>query len=154
MSSSYRDPRPEPEVRVGMYRRYEDVPTSLRLEAFESKYRDRDVWNEWIEAEDLLTGVGEETRRMYPRVGDTWKEFCAERGEHHALCTPATAIEYAEMLDEKWKIDAKKRYWWNVKRFYDWLFHHPEYDDHRYQPFAIAATESEIAREIWDFVEH
>lgn len=143
----------DPEIRAGMYTRIEQIPDHVRLRVHEHEFEGRDVWREYVDANDLLhSGLSRQHRGHMERSEERWKSFIQTCGRHHALCTPADSEAFAQELRDEYDlaVSAASEYWATVERFYRWMFHHAEYP-HRYHPFVMAAANYDISNALWTY---
>lgn len=132
-----------PESRLGLYKRYTDIPQQHRLSTFEGIYDGVDVWEAYLTANDKsLNQAG--------RAGkNRWLTATSNAGEHYALASPQTVEAYAK--DAAHLSDwSRMRYLAEVYKLYRWLLWHTDHP-HRYNPVLIAAAEHETTRETWTF---
>ena len=140
-----------PETRAGLYRDIDEVPEHYRLRNYASRFRGRDSWSQYLEAEDLCReDHSDHHLDQIERRGERWKAFCSRREVHHALCSPSDAERYATYLLQEHSISrvTASDYWAGIERFYRWMFHHTEYP-HRYNPFVIAAIQDSVCEQLW-----
>lgn len=139
----------DPEKRLGVFKRFAEVPDHHRLEQYADEYREQQTWREFCEAHEYQHGTSEYFRDEVDRVGDAWCSFMAERESHHALARPVDVeVWCAELLDTRSERRAHD-YWLRVRRFYDWLLWHPEHP-HVYNPALLAVIEGAAGGQIWE----
>ena len=140
---------PDPVARMGVYKRFDDVPDRYRLNHHADAYAGRDVWEEFLLTYLLVKYNSETFQQRARRAGRHWSNHMETRGRHHALATPddveAWCIELLERLEVT---TAYNEYWVCLERFYTWLQWHTDHP-HTYQPFLMAAAESDAAQTIW-----
>lgn len=137
----------DPRDRMGVYKTLEQVPDERRLQRFNSSYANRNVWAEYVNAED----PSESKERRLGRCGHHFKDYMAECGRHHALAVPEDIEMWSEsLLDEFAKSTAYSHYWNYVKGFYSWLYWHVEHP-HVYNPVLMAILENPngVSSRIW-----
>jgi integrase len=141
----------EPSIRAGLYRCIDNVPEHYRFRNYSSRFQGQDTWAKYLKEENICRddhsqGYLDEIDRRESR----WKKFCTGRVEHHALCTPSHAEEYAVHLFNEYDLEptTASTYWATIERFYRWMFYHTEYP-HRYNPFVMAAVQDEQCEELW-----
>ncbi|MFB6310160.1 MAG: hypothetical protein ABEH64_03145 [Salinirussus sp.] len=140
----------EPDKRMGVYTRLEDVPDRYRLYHHEAAYAERDVWEEYLTEYFLDTFGTDYTEQYARRAGRDWKEHMTERGRHHALATPEDVDTWCTALVDRMKPrSAYQNYWTKLERFYSWLQTHTDHP-HVYHPVLMAAAEYPAAGQIWD----
>ena len=138
------------EENLGVYKRLEDVSERYRLHNFASQFLERDVWEEWMEAEKA--DLAESTRKYkYGKSERLWKEHMGTVGRHHALAQPQDVeIFLADQLEQ-----VQIQTVWNSRysilfNFYDWLAHNDSYP-HVYNPVLMAAVDGEASRRMWEY---
>lgn len=148
--------RRDVEYWLGVYKSIEEVPTRYRLKAFESRFKDEDTWEEYLETRDDLA---EPTKNnsWYP-CGDRFKRYMQEEvGRHHALPHPDDIEGYLRhIIDGGYSIKVTERtentvYYQHLsplKTFFSWLVHHADYP-HVYSPVLMAAHSGGITRQLW-----
>lgn len=140
----------DPTDRMGVYKRFEDVPQHRRLSLFSDEYAGRDVWQEFCEASEYDQGESDQFRQEVDRAGRRWKSFMDERDRHHALASPDDVEAWSQHLLQNLDFTPRHAlsYWGRINRFYDWLMWHTEHP-HVYNPVLMAAADGEAAGEIW-----
>jgi hypothetical protein len=138
-----------PVDRLGVYKRYEEVPERYRLHQYAGEYRDRDVWQEFVEAELLAEERTDRYEQDVRRAGESWQQHLDSRGRHPALATPADVETWCEsLLEERNAETVYLNYWVKIQQFYDWLLYHPAHP-HVYNPVVMAAVTGECASRVW-----
>jgi hypothetical protein len=139
-----------PKDRLGVYKRLEEVPSRYRLNQHAAAYRDKDVWETFLEDHLFPQYSSDRYRQDTCRAGQLWKEHMADRGRHHALATPADVDQWCKsLLDRRNVRTVYNHYWVRLERFYSWLLARTDHP-HVYQPFLMAAVEYDTAGRIWD----
>jgi len=141
----------DPTDRMGVYKSIGDVPDRRRLSQHAAAYDGRDVWTEFVAANEDRYAT-EDSRRRVARAGEVWKDHMDERGRHHALATPEDVETWSTaLLDEYTVGHAYNGYWVRVEAFYSWLQWHTEHP-HVYQPVRMAAADPDApaSRTIWE----
>lgn len=132
--------------RLGVYKRFADVPERRRLRHHDAAYEGRDVWKEFVD------GLPYESDGYYDktRLAEVeWKGHMADRGRHHALATPDDVETYcAALVDRYSRKTAYQPYYLRVEHLYEWLATHTDHP-HVYNPVLMAVAESPAAGEIW-----
>lgn len=139
----------DPNDRMGVYKRIEDVPTQHRLERYTERYENRDVWAEFCEEYEYDNGSSEHFKEAVDRAGDHWQTHMSGRGRHHALATPDDVESWCRVLIDEKSLSTAYNYWVRVKRFYDWLKWHVDHP-HVYDPVLMAVVTGEVADQIWE----
>ena len=138
----------DPARRLGIYKQFSDVPEEHRLESYENRYENRDLWGEFLIEVFLPQYNCYQTQQEARRTHRKWRTVMDEQQRHHALARPADVELWCEkVLDEVSPMSAYKAYWGKLERFFDWLLWHPDHP-HRYNPLLMAANEHEAAREV------
>ncbi|WP_257299662.1 hypothetical protein [Haloarchaeobius sp. FL176] len=154
-SSSETDASPkiksrDPADRIGIYKRLEDVPVHRRLSQYESEYKNREVWDEFMEVVLLERYTSDRSIQDAKRAGRRWKDHMKTRGRHPALATPRDVESWCQHLVNTLKIKtAYNSYWVRVERFYTWLYWHRSHP-HCYNPVLMAAIDGGASGQIWD----
>lgn len=141
----------DPECRGGLYKQLKEVPPHHRLKNYTARFEGRDVWSEYIQANDLIhERLSENHRHRIERTGRRWKSHMDDIGRHQALCLPDDVEGYANRLLEEFELSptVAARYWGELERFYRWMLEHTEYP-HRYNPFVMAAINYDTSRDLW-----
>lgn len=140
----------DPEGQIGVFKRYSQVPPRYRLDQHESVFDGRDVWAEFLAADDRREHVRTNDQAALRRVEAEWKGHMAERGRHHALATPADVNEWVvSSLDQRALSTTQHPYWAYIEGLYSWMLDRTDYP-HLYHPVIMAAVEYEPARRVWD----
>ena len=139
----------DPADRLGVFKRFADVPEEHRLSQYADAYTGRDVWAEYCRAHLSDQGDSESFQRMVDRVGERWQAHMADRGVHHALARPADIETWCQELIDAHALATAYNYWVKLKGFYDWLQTHVAHP-HVYHPVLLSVLEGGAAREIWD----
>jgi integrase/recombinase XerD len=146
-------PSTDPAERLGVFKRFADVPAHHRHDLDPTVYEGRDVWAEYDAATGGLSSESERQRKEYDRVLESWTGFMADRGRHPLLAHPSDVEAWCASLLERMGVSrAYSPYWTTVEKVYGWLVwhrHHP----HVYHVFWMAAAEypDGAAREVWDY---
>src|SRR6056297_232641 len=99
MTSNDRLISKDPAIRTGLFQHISEVPDHNRLRNFGSRFKNQDTWSEYVDEEYACRdNLSERFLLDIERRERRWKNFCAERVEHHALCSPSHAEEYASYL--------------------------------------------------------
>lgn len=138
-----------PDDRMGVYKRIEDVPTQHRLERYTEMYESRDVWTEFCEEYEYNHGSSEYFEQAVDRAGDHWQTHMSGRGRHHALATPGDVEAWCGVLIDEKSLSTAYNYWVRIKRFYDWLQWHVDHP-HVYNPVLMGVVTGEAAGQIWE----
>jgi hypothetical protein len=140
----------DPQDRMGVYARLDEVPDRHRLGNYIDAYAGRDVWGEWVDSQGEISDALVDNLR---RANDSWSAFVTDRGRHPALAQPSDVVAWsAVLLDANRSVrTAYRRYWVQVEKFYTWLQNHVDYP-HVYHPFWMAVVEDRdgATGEIWD----
>ena len=140
----------DPNKRMGVFKKLDDVPPRYRFDRHAAKYEGRDVWAEF-EAEQLEQYGSQRFRQNIERVGCRWKEHMNDRGRHHAIATPEDVDSFFGETIGDLKTGTKYLpYWVKLEDFYSWLLWHTDHK-HRYNPVLMAAANYEHAGEIWAY---
>jgi hypothetical protein len=138
----------DPTDRLGVYKRFSDVPSRYQLHHHADAYSGQDTWQTFCEEFEYAQGEHERYEEEVDRVGGNWKAFMEDRERHHALATPDDVEAWcAGLLTEK----SEQRtydFWLRINRFYDWLLWHSEHP-HVYNPALMATVEGEAAGRVW-----
>jgi hypothetical protein len=137
-----------PDDRMGVYKRLEDVPDRYRLHHHADAYEGRDVWQEFCEEYEYARGNHDRYEEEINRAGDRWRVFMQSRDRHHALATPDNVEKWCASLLVSMSTRRAYDYWLRVNRFYDWLQWHSEHP-HVHNPVLMAAVDGEYAGRIW-----
>lgn len=141
----------DPSTHVGVYKRYEDVPGHYRLDQYARQYDGRDVWAEFIAADDRSAWLRTTNTVAIERVEREWKAHCEQAGVHHALATPEVVNDWAaSSLASRSVTTTQHPYWSYIEGFYSWLQSRTDYP-HVYHPVRMAAIAYPEAREVWDY---
>lgn len=138
----------DPDGRMGVYKRLEDVPDRHRLYHHASAYDGRDVWEEYLTTHLFPDRDPADVPRNKRRFGERWKDHMAARGRHDALATPDDVATWSAALNERYAPITAKHYWTTIERFYWWLMDRADHP-HLYQPFLMAAATDEETQRIW-----
>jgi len=145
----YRTKSTDPTDRMGIYKRYDEVPDHHRFEHYSDAYDGTDVWTQFCTTHEYKQGSSDNFKRDVDRVGDHWKSHMDGRGRHHALATPGNVESWCQDLVTDKSLSTAYNYWVRIKRFYDWLQWHTEHP-HVYDPVLMAVVEGNAAGEIWE----
>lgn len=144
-----RDLSTDPKDRLGVFKRYEEVPQRYRLYQHQAEYQGRDVWQEFLNAELLAEEWSDRYEQDVRRAGKLWKEHLESRDTHHALATPEDVETWVSgLLQDRNRETVYLDYWAKLEQFYDWLLYHPDHP-HVYHPFLMAAVEGDAAGDVW-----
>lgn len=138
-----------PRDRMGVYKRYEDVPNEWQLANHATAYEGRDVWSEWAA---LVTEQHTSDRyaELLERAERSWKSHMKERDRHHALATPDDVETWAEIILQRCQpLSAYQIYFTKIEPFYTWLQNHTNHP-HVYHPVWMAAFRGGATRTIWN----
>jgi len=139
----------DPSKRLGIYKRFEDIPAEHRLESYRDQYRGRDTWGEFLTQVFLPQHNTYQTQQEARRLTRKWRTVVSEAGRHHALARPRDLERWwTTALEEVNPSTAYRTYWTKLERFYDWLLWHPNHP-HRYNPLLMAAANYDSAGTIW-----
>jgi hypothetical protein len=139
----------DPRDRLGVFKRYADVPPEYRFDQYEAEYADRDVWDEYLTEYLFERYHSDRFRAVARRAERAWKEHMRERGRHHALARPADVEAWCVTLCESYSVKtAYNCYWVRIEQFYEWLVWHRKYP-HTYQPVVMAALDGPATQQIW-----
>ena len=140
----------DPKDRLGVYKRLEEVPSRYRLNQHAAAYRDKDIWEMFLQDHLFPQYSSDRYQQDTRRAGRLWMEHMADRGRHHALATPADVDQWCQSLLRQRNVRTiYNHYWVRLERFYDWLLTRTDHP-HVYHPFLMAAAEYETAGRIWD----
>lgn len=145
----YRTKSRDPIDRLGVYKRFEDVPPHHRLDRYAEEYHDRDVWVEFCEEHEYHQGSSERFRRGVDRVGAHWLDHMDARERHHALAAPDDVEAWCATLVNDKSLSTAYNYWVRIRRLYDWLQWHVGHP-HIYDPVLLAVVEGGTAGQIWE----
>lgn len=141
----------EPEGQLGVFKRLADVPGRYRLSNHQATFEGRDVWAEFLAADDRRAYVRTTDQQAIDRVRREWTEFMADRPRHYALATPADVNEWVKSsLDRRALATTQHPYWAYIEGLYTWLQERTDYP-HLYHPVRMAAVEYDEARQVWDY---
>ena len=144
----------DPAGRMGVYRRFEDVPPHHRLEVHADAYGGRDVFGEYLEWEKETYGYDSERyHQIADRARRYWTEHMAACGRHPALARPMDVERFfADLLDRMEPDTAYRTYFTRLESFYDYLLGHISHP-HLYSPVLVSAHEfpDGATRAVWDF---
>jgi hypothetical protein len=139
---------PNPKRRMGVYKRFDSVPTKHRLDRYNVEYEGQDVWAEFERTRNDEFD-SEAYRNTLKKTERTWKAHMSNRGRHHALARPRDVETWCADLATDRKLETVyKEYWIRLEEFYSWLQTHIDHP-HVYQPVLMAAASHEIARAVW-----
>lgn len=139
-----------PQDRLGVFKRYGEVPDRYQLYQHEAEYSGRDVWGEFLAKELLSKERSDRYEQDVRRVGRLWKEHLDDRNTHHALATPDDVDAWCSWLLQDRNVDTVYLdYWSKLEQFFDWLLYHPDHP-HVYNPTLMAAVEGEHASRVWE----
>lgn len=131
----------------GVFKSIEEVPARYRLAAFRDSFRGRDVWGEWMEAEN--DSLASSTREYYARLERRWKDHMGHRSRHHALADPEHVESFlAEYRADRTPETMYSSFYAPLNRFYEWLMYHTD-TPHRYSPVYLAAVAGGVTAELW-----
>jgi hypothetical protein len=150
----------DPDSRLGVFKRFEDVPGDRRLGNFEATYRDRDVFTEWAES----TGQFDYAERKVDNVKRTWRFWCehmAEQGRH-PVCPDPEHVEtfFRRLFDGEfgrntWSSSRTPctvylEYYTVLNDFFQWLVYRTDHE-HTYNPvgMAMATYRDGASGEVW-----
>lgn len=139
----------DPTDRLGVYKRFEEVPTHNRLEQYAEKYHKRDVWCEFCTDHEYQQGNSDGYLRAVDRAGKHWLAHMERQERHHALATPDDVEAWCGSLIDDKSLATAYNYWVRIKRFYNWLVWHVDHP-HVYDPVLMAAAAGGAAGQIWD----
>jgi hypothetical protein len=139
----------DPRDRLGVFKRYADVPAEYRLDQHEAEYADRDVWEEFVESR-RFEHDSTHYWNTFEKTGKSWRTHTATRGRHHALAHPRDVESwYVSLVETRTLGTVHSEYAYRLIEFYDWLqwhAHHP----HTYHPPLQAALTYPTARRLWE----
>ena len=78
-----------PSDRLGVFKRYADVPPAYRVKQYETAYADRNVWQTYLTEYLFKRHNSACSPTDAQRVGSEWKRHMNDCGQHHALARPA-----------------------------------------------------------------
>ena len=148
-TAMHRTKSKDPTDRMGVYKRFEDVPDHHRLERYAERYEGQNVWASFCEEYEYQQGSSEHFRRAVDRAGDHWLTHMSTRGRHHALATPADVEVWCAGLTAEKSLSTAYNYWVRIRRFYDWLQWHVDHP-HVYNPVLMAVVDGGAAGLIWE----
>lgn len=131
-----------PEDRLGIYKRLEEVPDHHRLRQYAEEYVGRDIWAEYVTETDLFGRYDSDRyEQATSRAVTGWKAHVEARGRHHALATPEDVDSWCStLLESRNQTTVYNLYWTRIADLYDWLRWHTKHP-HTYDPFLMAAHE-------------
>ena len=139
----------DPTKRLGVYKRFNDVPPEHRLESYHKQYEDQDIWGKFLIEVLFPKHNSYRTQQQARLAGRRWRTVMSDQGRHHALARPVDVELWCTRLLEEVNLQtAYKTYWSKLERFYNWLLWHTDHP-HRYNPMLMAAAEHESASEVW-----
>lgn len=140
----------DPRKRLGVFKTYSAVPPQYRLGQYEAAFEGRDVWGEWMAAEnpDYSENV---MRYTYEPTEALLKEVAAAAGRHHALITPDEVDElFGRVVGEYSEQTILERRFFPLEAFFEWLTFRVEYP-HRFNVVWMAAARPGPTAEIWAY---
>lgn len=141
-----------PEGQMGLYKRFEDVPTRHQLEWFSDEFVGVDVWEQFNESPDMgrfLHGSSAELLRARETAISEWRDQVESTGRHPALARPSDVVGFVESsLEHRGKKVTYNPYFNTLENWYQWMVIRVDFP-HTYNPFRMAAVEDETVREIW-----
>lgn len=140
----------DPTKRLGVFKRFADVPEEYRLETYRDAYRDTDPWGEFLIQVFLPKHNTYRSKQQARLAGRKWDTLMDDRGRHPALARPSDVDEWCSgLLNQVNEQTAHKTYWSKLEQFYRWLLWHSDHP-HTYNPFLMAAANHEAAGEVWN----
>lgn len=139
---------PDVTDRMGVYKRFAEVPAHDRFATSATAYDGEDVWATFVatRADEFDSTRYHATFR---KTEGTWKAHMADRGRHHALATPEDVETWCATLAETRTIaTVYTEYWVRLEEFYSWLQWHTDHP-HVYHPLYMAAATEETAGAVW-----
>lgn len=105
---------------MGVFKRLEDVPEWYRLECYETAYRGRDVWQEFVVTRSTEFD-SESYHGMTRRAGTAWKDHMDALNRDHALARPSDIETYVgALIEDRTPRTVYREYWIRVEQFYRW----------------------------------
>ena len=137
----------DPDARLGVFKRFEDVPEDYHLANFAGTYRDRDPFEEWAES----TGQLDYAKRKVDNLRRTWRFWCEHMDEQdrHPVCPDPSHVEafFQRLLDgefgrNSWSesrtpLTVYLEYYTTLNEFFQWLVYRTDHD-HVFNPVAMA----------------
>lgn len=156
----------DPKGRMGVFKRFDDVPNRYRLSNFAGEFRGNDTWSRYLvlrfdgtlrQAQGKLSTA---RAREVERCGRYFKTFMhQERNRHHSLANPDDVEAFLSAVKEGYENPSKQprsistvydTYFAPVNRFYDWLQGWVDFP-HRYHPVLMACAEGGVSRDCWAY---
>jgi hypothetical protein len=129
------------------YSSFDQVPRNKRFDNYEDQFEGRDVWAEYVNKQ-FSEEIGTPHKRKIQLVERSWKQFCDEKGCHHALATPTVIYEWCEeLLEDRKPSTVSSGYLTVVNKFYRYLMWNVDYPQ-IYNPVQFAAREFDTVSKI------
>ncbi|WP_178915707.1 site-specific integrase [Natronomonas gomsonensis] len=152
MTDDRAPPSADPADRLGVFKRFADIPAPWRHDLDPTVYDGRDMWAEYDASTGALTTDSERQSSDMRLAVESWNDHMADKGRHPMLAHPSDVEEWcADLLSRMAPKRAYNPYWVTVEKAYMWLSwhrHHP----HVYNVFVMAAAEypEGAAHEVWN----
>lgn len=144
-----RQKSPDPNDRMGAFKRLSEVPDTDILAEYTRRYDGVDVW---AANRDAQTNAFESTHyeQTFEKTERTWKSHMTDRDRHHALAIPEEVETWCRTLAETpTYMTVYKQYWVRLEEFYSWLQWHTDHP-HAYHPVLMAAAQYDTAGTVWE----
>lgn len=140
----------DPRERMGVYKRFDEVPSRHRLHHHAAAYEGHDVWADFEEEELAPKYDSDRFWRDTRLAEERWKAHMKKGGRHHALAVPEDVEAWNENLLDRYQVSWAWKHVLRVEQFYDWLVWHTEHP-HVYNPVLMAVVEHEdgASGELW-----
>ncbi|KAB1186937.1 MULTISPECIES: hypothetical protein [Haloferax] len=133
---------------MGIYKHIEDVPPRSRLERFDSRYKQTDVWVAFASTRNSEFDSAHYAATIR-KAGSSFKLHMRDRGRHHALAHPADIESWlVELAETRTLNTVYSEYWVRIEEFYRWLQRHSAHP-HVYNPAWMAAASYPTADAMW-----
>jgi hypothetical protein len=138
-----------PRDRLGVFKRYEDVPEKYRLDQHNSTYAGSDVWGEFVSSRKAKYD-STHYWSTFQKAGESWCSHMRGCSRHHALARPQDVEAwYTILVRTRTYGTVHSEYAYRLIEFYDWLQWHTDHP-HTYHPPIQAALSYSTARRVWE----
>jgi hypothetical protein len=138
----------DPDRRMGIYNRLEDVPDAKRLGQYADRYDGQDTWATF-RASQSNAFSSDHYANTVRKTERTWKTHMTDRGRHHALARPDDVATWCrDLATDRTRGTVYTQYWVRLEEFYTWLQFHTAHP-HQYHPVLMAAATCATPQQIW-----
>ena len=138
------------EIYASSYASIEDIPSHLRYENLRDAYESTDLWQEFLADQYFGEGHSDRYTSRLETIGNHWKAFCKEKGEHHGFATPRTVNRWFKYLAEERELTTVySPYLSTLNRFYHFLMLNINYP-HTYNPVKFSIQLFEFSERVWE----